>query len=247
MLLLSASPKNGNITEYDNWRGVILLSIPENVCCLIITNQTRDAKNGGLNEEQAGFSPKRLCANQIFKSTPQSVTQTSPNHSNIPTDPPCGEPRSRTESIQKIYQHSRRSVKTRDVIQKNDDGYNDWFHVATGVGQGCILSPLLFAMVLQLVTRTLCAYDLCLSDRDCSSSLHCSSPPKQPRHPPSRGGGQHILRGIGCCHQCLEDKNMLTGKHQPPTCLYQPEPSENSKIHIPCISIATTREARHLV
>ena len=44
----------------------MLLSIPGKVYCQIILNRLRDVVDGELREEQAGFRPKRACAEQIF-------------------------------------------------------------------------------------------------------------------------------------------------------------------------------------
>jgi len=48
--------------------------------------------------------------------------------------------------IQNLYKGSRSCVKLNGVC-------SDWFEVVTGVRQGCILSPLLFAIVIECVMR----------------------------------------------------------------------------------------------
>ena len=58
--------RKGNLTECDNWRGVSLPSIPGKIYCQVILNRMRDAVDKELREQQAGFRPKRCCAEQIF-------------------------------------------------------------------------------------------------------------------------------------------------------------------------------------
>jgi len=48
--------------------------------------------------------------------------------------------------IQNLYEGSRSCVKLNCVC-------GDWFEVVTGVRQGCILSPLLFAIVIDWVMK----------------------------------------------------------------------------------------------
>ena len=36
-------PKKGNLTEFDNWKGVTLLSIPGKAYCQVILNRMQDA------------------------------------------------------------------------------------------------------------------------------------------------------------------------------------------------------------
>ena len=55
-------------------------------------------------------------------------------------------PRKDCISNQEYNEHSRCCVKT-------EDGYSDWFHVVTGVRQGCILFPLFFAVAIDWVMR----------------------------------------------------------------------------------------------
>ena len=45
-----------------------------------------------------------------------------------------------------------------------EDGYNDWFHVVTGVSHGCLLSPILSAVAIRGSQCTVLAADVRLSD-----------------------------------------------------------------------------------
>ena len=145
-------PKKGNLTECDNWTDMTLLSIPGKVYCQMILNRIRDMLDGELHEEQAGFRPKRSCAEQIFTlqriiekyqeyQLPLAISFMDFTKAFDSIHRPSmwkilityGIPRKIVSAIEKIYEQSR-CVKT-------EGGYSDWFHVVTGVRQGCILSP----------------------------------------------------------------------------------------------------------
>ena len=150
-------PKKGDLSNCDNWRGVTLLSIPGKVYCQVILNRIREAVDKELREEQAGFRPKRSCAEQIFTlrriiekcsefHVPLSISFIDftkafdsihrPSLWNIMRS--YGIPTKLITAIDNIYRNSKCCVRT-------EDGLSEWFNVLTGVRQGCILSPLLYA------------------------------------------------------------------------------------------------------
>ena len=57
-----------------------------------------------------------------------------------------GIPERIVKAIGNIYDNSRCRVRT-------EDGLSDWFQVLTGVRQGCILSPILFAVAIDWVLK----------------------------------------------------------------------------------------------
>lgn len=57
--------KEGDITQYKNWRGVILLSIPDKVLNRIILNRIKNATEKRLRREQANFRNSKSCVDQI--------------------------------------------------------------------------------------------------------------------------------------------------------------------------------------
>ena len=158
-------PKKGNLSDCDNWRGVTLLSIPGKVYCQVILNRLRDTVDSQLREEQAGFRPKRSCAEQIFTlrqiiekcgehQVPLAVSFIDFSKAFDSVHRPSlwkileayGIPKKCVSAIEQIYNNSKCRVRT-------EDGYSDWFEVLTGVRQGCILSPLLFAIAIDWVLR----------------------------------------------------------------------------------------------
>ena len=73
-------------------------------------------------------------------------------------------------AIEKIYHNSKCCIRT-------EDGCSDWFQVMTGIRQGCLLSPLLFAVASDWVLRRATkdhgiawSEDKCLADLDFA---HC--------------------------------------------------------------------------
>jgi hypothetical protein len=59
-------PKKGDLTSCDNWRGVILLSVPEKVYSHMILYRTKSSVDQKLREKQAGFRQRRSCVDQIY-------------------------------------------------------------------------------------------------------------------------------------------------------------------------------------
>ena len=63
--LLVKLPKKGELCLCKNWRGVMLLTVASKVLWKIILERMRDALEGRLQDEQAGFRKERSCCNQI--------------------------------------------------------------------------------------------------------------------------------------------------------------------------------------
>jgi hypothetical protein len=51
-------PKKGNLTGWNNWRAIILLSLPSAIFCTTIINRIKDSIGKRLRKEQAGFREK---------------------------------------------------------------------------------------------------------------------------------------------------------------------------------------------
>ena len=64
--LIIKLPKKGDRTQYTNWRGVALLSVPSKFFCEIIQMRLSDAINTILRKEQAGFRPRVGCIDHLF-------------------------------------------------------------------------------------------------------------------------------------------------------------------------------------
>ena len=58
-------PKNGDQSECDNYRGIVLLSVPGKVLNRIMLEKLKAAVNRKLRDHQAGFRQQRSCIDQI--------------------------------------------------------------------------------------------------------------------------------------------------------------------------------------
>ena len=58
-------PKKGDLSRYDNFRGIALLSVPGKVLNIIILERMKGEVDKTLHEEQAGFRQDRSCTDQI--------------------------------------------------------------------------------------------------------------------------------------------------------------------------------------
>ena len=59
-------PKEGDLSDCNNCRGITLLSVPGKIFFSILLNMIRSVVESVLREEQAGFRPGRSCIDQIF-------------------------------------------------------------------------------------------------------------------------------------------------------------------------------------
>ena len=58
-------PKKGNLSICDNYRGIMLLSVPGKVLNRVMLNRLKNAIDEKLRDNQAGFRHNRSCADQI--------------------------------------------------------------------------------------------------------------------------------------------------------------------------------------
>ena len=63
--LLIKLPNSGNLRECDNYRGIMLLSIPGKVFCRIWLNRMKTAVDAKLRDQQGGVHKNRSCIDQI--------------------------------------------------------------------------------------------------------------------------------------------------------------------------------------
>ncbi|XP_047033011.1 uncharacterized protein LOC124639612 [Helicoverpa zea] len=158
--LLITVPKKGDLSECGNWRGITLLSTPSKVLCQIILDRLSGAVEPLLRKEQAGFRPNRSCTDQI--NTLRIILEQASEWQrdmyltfvdfekafdtlrwNCIWDRlrEIGVPEKITSIIKAIYGKYSCRV-THDGLVSED------IPVHAGVRQGCLLSPLLFLVVL---------------------------------------------------------------------------------------------------
>ena len=164
--LLVKLPKHGDLSKCGKWRGITLLSIPSKVLTKIILDRIKDALDKTLRDEQAGFRKERSCTDQIATLgiiVEQSIEWQSPLYTCFVDFEKAFDSVDR-EAIWNILLHYGVPSKFVDIIRRFYDGFScqvihngrlsDGFEISSGVRQGCLLSPLLFLVVLDWVTRT---------------------------------------------------------------------------------------------
>ena len=163
--LLIKIPKSGDLSQCEKWRGITLLSVPSKVFTRILLNRLKEACDNHLREEQAGFRKGRSCAEQIATLRiiiEQSIEWQSPLYITFVDFEKAFDSISR-EAIWTIMRHYGIPAKIINLIKNMYENFtcqvvhkgklSEEFHVTTGVKQGCLLSPLLFLLILDWVTK----------------------------------------------------------------------------------------------
>ncbi|XP_078679467.1 uncharacterized protein LOC144915099 [Branchiostoma floridae x Branchiostoma belcheri] len=159
-------PKKGDLGNCNNYRGIMLLSVPGKVFNRILLERMREAVDAKLRDEQAGFRKNRSCADQIATLRiiiEQSLEWNSPLYINFIDYEKAFDSIDRN-TLWKILRHYGIPEKIISLIQST---YKDMscrvlhagqlsesFEVTTGVRQGCLLSPFLFLLVIDWIMKT---------------------------------------------------------------------------------------------
>ena len=163
--LLVKLTKKGDLSKCGNWRGIMLLSIPSKILTRVLLNRMKVAVDEVMRDEQAGFRKDRSCIDQIATLriiVEQSIEWSSPLYLLFVDFEKAFDSLDR-ETMWKILRHYGIPDKIINVIKVQ---YRDFtcqvlhggtmtvpIEVKTGVRQGCLLSPLLFLVVLDWVTK----------------------------------------------------------------------------------------------
>lgn len=158
-------PKKGDLTDCNNWRGINILCVALKVFMKIILERMVNVIDKKIRPNQAGFRPGRSCIDQINTIRiiiEQSVELNSPLYLLFidyekafdSVDRECiwmelkniGVPEKIVSVIRSSYSNFRCRVL-------HDGKMSEPFDTLTGVRQGCLLSPLLFLIVLDAVAR----------------------------------------------------------------------------------------------
>ena len=158
-------PKKGDLSVCGNWRGINLLSVPGKLFCRVLLQRMRQAIERTLREEKAGFRSGRGCTDQIFvlrTIVEQSLEWNSSLYINY-IDFEKAFDSIHHPSLWKILQAYGFPQKVINILKdmyadnqccvRHDGQHSDWFHVKTGVRQGCVISPVLFLVVIDWVMR----------------------------------------------------------------------------------------------
>ena len=163
--MLVKLPKKGDLSSCNNWRGIMLLSIPGKVLSRIMLERLKATLDKRFREEQAGFRQDRSCTDHIATMRiiiEQSLEWQTPLYSIFVDFQKAfdsvdrgviwklmehyGFPPKYIEIIRQLYQDA-----TCQVIHEGK--LTDPFQVQTGVRQGCLLSPTIFLMVIDWIMR----------------------------------------------------------------------------------------------
>ena len=163
--LLVKLPKKGDLGLCENWRGITLLSVASKILCRIILSRIKDAIDQVLRDEQAGFRSNRSCTDQISTLRTiieQSVEWQSSLYINFVDFERAFDSVNR-EGLWQLLRHYGIPTKIVNMIKAlyedytvqviHESSFTNPFHVNTGVKQGCLLSPTLFLIAIDWVTK----------------------------------------------------------------------------------------------
>lgn len=163
--LIVKIPKKGDLTHCENWRGITLLNTINKILATVIMHRLSDTIEPSLRKEQAGFRPGRSCVDHINTLRiiiEQSLEWRSPlyllfidfrrafdslNHNAIwKILTQRGVPPKILNIIKNMYTDANSNVLHNGSTSKP-------IKVRNGVKQGCVLSPLLFNLVLDWIMK----------------------------------------------------------------------------------------------
>jgi hypothetical protein len=155
--------KKGDLSNCNNWRGVTLPSLPSKILSRIIRNRIKGYIDNKLRREEMGFQKGRSCIGQVntlriileqfnefqsplylifidFEKAFDSINKNKMwNAIRI-----LGIPEKIISLIQQLYKNYTCQVK-------NNGKLSEPIIVESGVKQGCLLLPILFLMVLDIM------------------------------------------------------------------------------------------------
>ncbi|KAJ8397554.1 hypothetical protein AAFF_G00438300 [Aldrovandia affinis] len=164
--LITLKPcQKGNLSDCNNWRGITLLSIPGKVFCSVLLQRLKTEVDNILREEQAGFRKGRSCSKQIFtlrniiEQCLELQTTLIINYIDFKKAFDSVHRESLWQIIQlygvpsKYVNIFRALYHNSTCLVRTSSGTTNDFDIVTSVRQGCILSPLLFLIVINFVMR----------------------------------------------------------------------------------------------
>ena len=164
--ILIKLPKKGDLRDCNNYRGIMLLSVPGKVLNRILLERMKQAVDPKLRDQQAGFRQNRSCADQIASLriiVEQSIEWNSPLYINFIDFKKAFDSVDR-DALWKLLRHYGVPQKFVTLIRCTYQGMtckvahagqlSESFEVKTGVRQGCLLSPFLFLLAIDWTMKT---------------------------------------------------------------------------------------------
>ena len=158
-------PKKGDLSQCGNWRGINLLSVPGKIFCRVMLDRIKTSIEKILREEQAGFREGRSCIDQIFvlrTIIEQSLEWNSSVYINF-IDFEKAFDSVHHDTLWKILQSYGIPQKIINILSsmyannqccvRHGGQHSEWFAVKSGVRQGCVISPILFLIVIDWVMK----------------------------------------------------------------------------------------------
>ena len=158
-------PKKGDLSNCSNWRGISLLSVPSKIFTRILMNRIKHSIEERLRIEQAGFRGGRSTINQIFilrNIIEQNVELNSTLYLNFIDFAKAFDSINRDclWKILKIYGIPQKIINLMKNLYQGSSGRvlvngttTEKFDIRTGVKQGCVMSGLLFNIVIDWIMQ----------------------------------------------------------------------------------------------
>ncbi len=157
--------KNGDQRDCSNYRGITLLSLPGKVFARIIERRCREIIEPKIQDIQCGFRPGRGTTDQIFtlqQTLEKAWEFAKPVYSLFIDLEKAYDrvPRKKLWDVLKEYGIHGRLLAAIQSLYNNckscvriNGSNSDYFQVQVGLCQGCVLSPLLFIVFMDKISR----------------------------------------------------------------------------------------------
>ena len=163
--LIVKLPKKGDLTRCGNWRGLTLMSIPAKLLGRTIVRRLQEAVDVLLRKEQAGFRKHHGTSEQIFilRNIVEQSLEWNATMYLIFVDYEKAFDSINRETLWKImksYGIPQKFIMMVKAFYRNSKvavlhggKKSEWFEVKSGVKQGCVMSGLLFLLVIDWIMR----------------------------------------------------------------------------------------------
>ncbi len=156
-------PKKGGLSNCANYRGIILLSVPDKIFNRVILDRMKDAVNHWLRDEQAGFRKERSYQIATLRIILEQSTEWNLSLYIDFVNYEKAFYSVHQRSLWQLLQHYRIPIKLMSLIKNSYEGmtcrvalvghFTKSFTVRTGVRQGCLLSPFLFLLAIDWILK----------------------------------------------------------------------------------------------